>query len=329
MTGFKGAPEMPAMTSQLRWSEGRREVPPPRRPGACDDRKGPRDASDNQAACDDRKAGVRCRRRPRQARGAHDDHSRGGTSPSRPGGLSWWDGEPVVAWVVGLSRPGTLEARDSRGRVRGLGGGTGSPSRPVTLVVGRARRGLAVETESPSRPGTLVGTLSNFGDPLVVVVEARHPMVRLESLSKPVRILVVPRCSREPVEAENPRGTTESPVQLRDPVVRQPRNPRGSGPHVCFCVFPVFHVGLISGIRHNWSHRCILYSPASLVDNEGEECLVQKVLSRNIDKTGNGKRETGKNVVSFLSCITYTAAVWCFESHRGGGPGDPDARTGS
>jgi hypothetical protein len=56
-----------------------------------------------------------------------------------------------------------------------------------------------------------------------------------------------------------------------------------------------------------WSDRCILSSPASLVDNEGEECLVQQVSSGNLDKTGNGKRE-----MCFFpfSCITlHTAAA--------------------
>jgi hypothetical protein len=70
---------------------------------------------------------------------------------------------------------------------------------------------------------------------------------------------------------------------------------------------PVFHDVLMFVKFDNRSDRRILSSPASLVDNEGEECLVQKVLSGNLDKTGNGKRE-----MCFFpfSCITlHTAAA--------------------
>jgi hypothetical protein len=213
---------------------------PPRRPAACDDlKRGPRDAHDDQAACDDRKG----------ARGAHNPtlamtgrqacevpttkagprcHSRGG--PSRPGGLSWWPVEtwgtlvvawnswwPVEAWgTLVVGRGARRGLGDSRGGLcRGLGDSRGGPSRPGGLSRG-----------GPSRPET-------------------H--------------------------------------DRRD--------------HMFAGFFPPFSM-MCSCLYSTQSgpDRCILTSPASLVDKEGEECWVQKVLAKEIwtkRETGNGKSFLG------------------------------------
>jgi hypothetical protein len=57
------------------------------------------------------------------------------------------------------------------------------------LVVGRGARDQVLETPWYER----------------ALVRARHLMVRRRARSRPVRILVVPRCPEEPVKAENPR----------------------------------------------------------------------------------------------------------------------------